>query len=211
MGIKEAKWKLIGWLNDLSFVATVFISLGNHDFYFNHELVESYDRELFNKIDRIKNIYVLDNQVHSEFGINFIGVTLPNEYYDNGEDALDLIYFMNKKYPSLSKGYNIMLIHSPYNIARNSVLQKLKCKKDIDLILSGHMHGGLTFESLKKILRGRGLVTPQKGMFKKNCYGKYKIDNTIFIISSGVTKLSKSHIIGIFNNLFKSEITIIDI
>ena len=202
---------LITWFKDLSKIAKVFIGLGNHEFYFNHETEKTYDKELFDKIDRIKNAYLLDNKVHSTNGINFIGVTIPNDYYDNGEDNTDLIYFMNKKYPYLSKGYNIMLIHSPYQVARASVLEKIKCYKDIDLILSGHMHGGLTFNFLKKCLKGRGFVTPQKGMFKKYCYGKYKIDNTNVIISSGVTKLSKSHKIGIFSFLYKSEITVIDI
>ena len=202
---------LINWFKDLSKICKVIIGLGNHDFYFNHKPEKSYDKKLFDKIDRIKNIYLLDNKIHSSDGINFIGVTLPNEYYDNGEFEDDLIYFMNKKYPYLSCGYNIMLIHSPYQVARRNVLKQIKCHKDINLILSGHMHGGLTFELLKKVLGGRGLVTPQKGIFKKYCYGRYKIDNTNIIISSGITKLSKSHKIGILGILYKSEITIIDI
>lgn len=202
---------LIKWFKDLSKLAKVFIGLGNHDFYFNHETEKTYDKKLFGEIDRIKNVYLLDNKVHSTNGINFIGVTLPNDYYDTAEDKDDLIYFMNKKYPYLSKGYNIMLIHSPYQVAKDSVLKEIKCHNDIDLILSGHMHGGLTLDFLKKILKGRGFINPQKGFFKKYCYGKYKIDKTNIIISSGVTKLSKSHKIGVFSFLYKSEITVIDI
>ncbi len=202
---------LVNWFNDLSKISKVIISLGNHDFYYNHESMKSYDKELFDRIDRIKNVYVLDNRVYSNNGINFIGVTLPNEYYDNGEDKDELIYFMNKKYPYLSSGYNIMLIHSPYRIANLNVLKEIKCHKSIDLILSGHMHGGLTFEFLKKILRGRGLINPQNGLLKKYCYGKYNIDNTNVIITTGITKLSKSHKIGVLGFLYKSEITIIDI
>lgn len=202
---------LIKWFKDLKEICKVIIGLGNHDFYFNHTPEKSYDKKLFDSIDKIKNVYVLDNKVYSRDGINFIGVTLPSEYYDNKEDGGTLIHFMNKKYPYLSKGYNIMLIHSPYQIARINVLKELKCNKNINLILSGHMHGGLTFEFLKIILKGRGLVTPQKCLFKKYCYGNYKVYNTNIIISSGITKLSKSHKIGILSFLYKSEITIIDI
>lgn len=202
---------LVKWLKDLSKICRVFISLGNHDFYYNHKPEDTYDKELFNEIDYLKNVYVLDNQVHSEYGINFIGVTLPNDYYDNGEEKEDLIYFMNKKYPFLSKGYNVMLIHSPYRISESRVLKKIKCHKNIDLILSGHMHGGLTFNFLKKILKGRGIINPQKGMFRKFCYGSYKVDKTDIIISSGITKLSKSHKIGMLDFLYDSEIVIIDL
>ena len=199
---------LVDWFKDLSTVSKIIISLGNHDFYYNHEPDESYDKELFDQIDRIKNIYVLDNRVYSNCGINFIGVTLHNEYYENGEHSDDFIYFMNKKFPNLSSGYNVMLMHSPYN---TNSLKKLKCSKNLNLVLSGHMHGGLTFEFLKKILRGRGLINPQNGLFKKYCYGKYNIDGTNLIITSGITKLSKSHKIGLFSFLYKSEITIIDL
>lgn len=201
---------LINWLKDLSKISKVFISLGNHEFYYNHKLQDSYDKSLFDKIDRIKNVYVLNNQVHSEYGINFIGITLPKEYYDLDENEQELIYFMNKKYPHLSKGYNVLLVHSPATIAQPDVIYNLRCKKDINLILSGHMHAGLTFEWAKKILRGRGIIAPNYGFFKKYCYGIYNIDDIKLIISSGITKLSKSHIFGVFNFLYKSEVVIID-
>lgn len=199
---------LVHWFKDLSKVSKIIISLGNHDFYYNHKPESSYDKKLFDQIDRIKNVYVLDNRVYSNNGINFIGVTLPNEYYENGEHSDDFIYFMNKKYPYLSTGYNVMLMHSPYN---TDSLEELKCLKNLNLVLSGHMHGGLTFEFLKKILGGRGLINPQNGLFRKYCYGKYNIDKTSVIITSGITKLSKSHKIGLLSFLYKSEITIIDL
>jgi len=205
------KEELVKWFKDLSKICKVIIEIGNHEFYYKHVLKESYDKELYNKIDRIKNVYVLDNQVHSEFGINFIGVTLPYEYFDTDEQEEELIYFMNRKYRNLSRGYNILLCHSPHQIAKESVMRKLKCHKDIDLVLSGHMHAGLSFEWSKKILKGRGLVSPKKALFPKHCYGLYKIDNTKVIISTGVTKLAKSHIFGLFNFLYKSEIIVIDI
>lgn len=202
---------LVNWISDLAKICRVFISLGNHDFYYNHKPESSYDKELFNKIDYLKDVYVLDNQVHSEYGINFIGVTIPNFYYDNGEEEEELIRFMNKRYPYLSRGYNIMLIHSPYSISDKNVFKKIRCHKKIDLVLSGHMHGGLTFNFLKKLFKGRGIISPQKGIFKKYCYGRYKIDKANIIISSGVVKLSKSHKLGIFDFLYDSEVTIIDI
>ena len=205
------KDSLINWFKDLSKVCKVIIEIGNHEFYYKHTLTESYDKDLYKEIDRIKNVYVLDNQVHSEYGINFIGVTLPYEYYDTNEQEEDFIYFMNRKYRNLSRGYNILLCHSPHQIAKESVMRKLKCHKDIDLVLSGHMHAGLSFEWSKKILKGRGLVSPKKALFPKHCYGLYKIDNTKVIISTGITKLAKSHIFGLFNFLYKSEIIVIDI
>ena len=136
---------------------------------------------------------------------------MPYEYYDTNEQEEEFIYFMNRKYRNLSRGYNVLLCHSPYQIAKKSVMKKLNCHKQLDLVLSGHMHSGLAFEWSKKILRGRGLISPRKALFPKYCYGIYNIDNTKVIISTGITKLAKSHIFGIFNFLYKSEIIVIDI
>lgn len=202
---------LVKWLKSLSNIADVLISMGNHEQYYNHELKPDYDKKLFKKINEIDNVYVLDNETYKINNINFIGINLPYSYYHSGEKIVEFISFMNQKYPKLDKGYNILLCHSPYVIARRKVLDKLKCKNDINLVLSGHMHAGLTFEWLKKIFKGRGFITPQKGIFRKYCYGKYTHDNIDIIISSGVTKLSKSHKFGIFNRFYKEEIVIIDI
>lgn len=208
--IKDKEY-LLDWIKDLSKICKILISIGNHELYFNHNIEESFDKELFDQIDRIKNVYVLNNKIRSEYGINFIGVTLPGDYYDLGEQENDLIYFMNKKFPKLDKGYNILLLHSPYHITKKEVLNELKCNKKLNLILSGHMHAGLTFEWLKKYLKGRGLITPQRTFFTKYCYGLYSVNDTKVIISSGITKLAKSHIFGLFNKLYKSEIVTIDL
>lgn len=205
------KCLLIDWIKDLSKICIVLISIGNHELRFNHKIEQDYDHELFDKIDRIKNVYVLDNKIKRVCGINFIGVTLPWDYYDLGEQENDLVYFMNKKFPKLDQGYNIILCHSPYQIVKQEVLDNLKCRENIDLILSGHMHAGLTFEWMKKYLKGRGFVTPYKTFFKKYCYGLHKNNNISIIISSGVTKLAKSHIFTLFNRLYKSEIVTIDL
>ena len=44
--IKDQEY-LIKWFKDLSSISKVIISLGNHDFYYNHELESSYDKKLF--------------------------------------------------------------------------------------------------------------------------------------------------------------------
>ncbi len=198
---------LVDYIKDLSSICKIFISLGNHEFYYNHHLEKSYDKSLFDKVDRLKNVYVLDNKIHSEFGINFIGITLDNNYYDL-ESESEFLYFMNKKIPRLDCKYNILLLHSPYRIVDKKTIENLKCKNNISLVLSGHMHAGLTFEWMKKILKGRGLVTPQKEFFKNYCYGMFKINNYNVIITSGITKLSN---LKLFNYLYQSEITVIDI
>ena len=208
--IKDKRY-LIDWIEKLSKISSVLISIGNHEHYYNHVLKKNYDYNLFNKIGSLDHVYVLNNKIKNIANINFIGISMPFEYYNTNEKPEYLIEFMNKKYPRLKKGFNILLCHSPYRITEPKVLDKLKCRNYISLILSGHMHAGLTFKSLKKILRGRGLILPQGRILGKYCYGNCKYKNVNSIISTGIIKLSKSHKIGIFNFLYEPEIVVIDI
>lgn len=201
---------LINWFKNLSENIKIFISLGNHDFYYNHTPDIEYD-DIFIKLDKIKNIYVLDSKIHTEYKINFIGTTLPNDYYELDEDSSELIYYMNKKFNKLDNNLNILLMHSPYQITKKQVLEEIKCHKNIDLILCGHMHAGLAFNFTKKILKGRGIISPKLKLFPKYCYGLHNIDNIKVIISSGIRKLSKSHKLGFLNFLYDSEIIVINI
>lgn len=202
---------LVEWFKKLSKVSKVLIGLGNHDFNYNGKMTKKYDTCLFKKIDNIKNIYVLDSKIYTDSRINFIGATLPYEYYDLKEDEDELVYYMNKKFNKLDNNFNIMLVHSPAVIANRKVMKKLKCHKNLDLVLCGHMHGGLNFEFMNKILKGRGLISPKSQLFGKYCNGIYNIDNTKVIISTGITKLAKSHKIALLNNIYSSEIVVIGI
>ncbi len=210
LNIKD-KFGLINWIKELAKISLVLIAIGNHEYQLNRKLVDYYDKKLFNKLSKINNVKVLDNDYINIDKINFIGLNLPYQYYKNKEDETELINFVNNNFAKLNKGYNILLCHSPYMIARKNVLDKLKCKNDISLILCGHMHAGLTFNWMKKIFKGRGLITPQKRILGKYCYGIYNYNDINVIISSGITKLSKSHYLKMFNRFYKSEIVIIEI
>jgi len=52
---------------------------------------------------------------------------------------------------------------------------------DVDLILSGHTHGGLV-----RFPWGGGLVAPIQGFFPRTVYGEYNFYNTKMIVTSGL-------------------------
>ena len=202
---------LINWFKRLGNVCKIFVGIGNHDFNYKGKITEEYDEELFKRIDSIKNVHVLNNKTYTDSKINFIGVTAPFSYYDLKEDSDELIYHINKKFKYLDDNFNIMIFHSPSRIADKKVLEKIKCHKNIDLILCGHMHGGLNFNFMNKFLKGRGLITPTNKIFGKYCNGLYRVNDTRIVISTGITKLAKSHYIPFMNCLYDSEIVVIDI
>lgn len=193
----------IDWLNKLSNISKVIISIGNHEFYKNKkEGIFKLDKVLLNKIKKINNLYLLDNTSIILDNINFIGITLPIEYYMNEINKnIDFTkYFKNIK--TNNNYYNVLLCHSPINICDEKIINLL----NVDLILCGHTHGGVTPKILRPIFKNNGLISPNRKLFPKNVYGKLKIKNTYIIITSGITIISHINKYRILKKLFASEI-----
>lgn len=88
------------------------------------------------------------------------------------------ISYMKAKLSSIDQNnYNVLLTHDPENF---EMYEKLK----VDLIFSGHVHGGLI--RLGKIC----LLSPRRKLFPKYGYGKHKINNTTLIVNSGMGNAS---------------------
>lgn len=200
--------QLINWLIRLSNIAKTIISIGNHEYYVSRKKrIYGFNKELFYKIKKLDNIYLLDNESVIFDEINFIGLTLPNDYYYKyGENDSNFYTYIetvkaNKKY------YNILLCHSPINMCNKEVINKL----NVDLILCGHMHGGLMPKIFRPIIKKRGLVSPLKTLFPNNVYGNIKINNTNIIITSGITIISNLNPFRKLKKIFSGEIVNIKI
>ena len=88
----------------------------------------------------------------------------------------------------------------------------IKALKDINLVLCGHTHGGLTPNFLQRYLKNRIFISPdKKKFFVNNGYGYLPLNNLDIIISSGITKLSHASKISNLDFLFKPEIVVIDL
>lgn len=190
--------EFIEWLKKLSKITKVIISLGNHEFYVNkNKDIYNLNKELIKKIKDINNLYLLDNENVVIDNINFIGLTI--EYNKKNK----LCYEEINKIKIYKKYYNILLCHNPLNICDKKILKD----KNIDLILCGHMHGGVLPNFLRKLFKNRGLISPNKGLFPKYAYGYLKIENSNIIISSGIRVLP----FKLLNKLFRMEIVKIQI
>lgn len=202
---------LVKWLSDLSNICKILISVGNHELIKTKKHIKANNYELINKIKKINNVIYLDNEIYSNSEINFIGVTMPVEYYyPLNEDKEFFIKFFNDKFNKIDNKYNILLCHSPICIGNKDVLDKLKIGNKLNLVISGHMHGGITPNFLKKLLKGRGLISPRRKILEKNCYGLNKINDTYYVISSGVTVASHMNSFRFLDIFFSSEISVIN-
>ena len=132
------------------------------------------------------------------------------EYYANDENTDIFKKEINNVNIKLnSKYYNILLIHSPYNVYKVPDILK-----DYDLVLSGHMHGGLVHPLFSKLFKkNKGLISSRKELFPNYVRGRTKTDYFDGYIYEGITKLSESStkFLHFFDRLFPKNIGYIEI
>lgn len=144
------------FLDRCSSISSTFMSLGNHEFILSEKNIAQITE---------KGVHVLDNTwIHLENGLAIGGLTSAyvlkyRRYRDEKRIVMSDLQWLSdfEKLPD----YKILLDHHPENYGlytRNM---------SIDLILSGHNHGG------QIRLFGRGLYAANQGIFPRYSGGLY--------------------------------------
>lgn len=175
-------------LSECARIAPTFYSLGNHELC-GHKYRRNHGRKCLDEnLHLIKNTgAVLLDDCFTELGnLRIGGLTSGHTNPDLVPETAWLDEFEK------SDKISILLCHHP------EYYQKYLKHKSIDLILSGHAHGG------QIILFGRGLFAPGQGVLPKYTFG---VHDGRFVISRGLCNTAKP-IPRLFN---PKEIVIIDI
>ena len=142
----------------------------------------------------IKNDYV---EIYKENkSINLYGVNIPLDW-PSGVYVSKLQLendYVEKTLPEADTDkFNILLAHNPIFIKQYS-------KWGADLVLAGHMHGGIVRIPFTNI----GLLSPEREIFPRYTAGKFKIKNSVMIVNRGIG--ASTFKLRLFNN---PEITVI--
>lgn len=204
------KNRLYHFIEELSLISKVIISIGNHEKIYD-DYKDSHNVEFFKKLSNINNVYVLDNENKIFEKINFIGFNPSTAYYKDKENIDILIQdFMKVSNKIVNSKYNILLCHSPIRIMEDKMFANTNIK-DINLILSGHMHNGLVFSIFNKIKGTRGFIDPYHKLFPPLARGTLKKGNTSIVVTGGIIKLAYSTHLDKFNKIFSTDIDYINI
>lgn len=175
----------------------------NYDTYYifgNHEEnLEDHQKEHLKDMLKNLNVKTLYNEKISlkrtDDIINLYGLCFDMIYYKRPyKFSKDFDIIENEKlleHPNINL-YNILLAHNPLYF-------KVYSEWGADLILSGHIHGGIV-----RIPFIGGLLSPERKLFPKYYSGKYKINDSKLIVNRGLgnTKIK----LRMFN---KPEISVI--
>ncbi|MBO8181669.1 MAG: metallophosphoesterase [Archaeoglobus sp.] len=148
-------------VEELSDLAPTLIVYGNWDYWSGVDLEEFEVRVGSNAKDAkiLKNSYVMMNRVC------FAGVDDPY----TGRDVLEKAISIREGF----KGFTVLLAHSPQIIG--------KAEGRVDLVLSGHTHGG------QVTIPGIGpLYVPLPKEYRKYKSGLYKVGNTLLYVNRGI-------------------------
>lgn len=203
---------------DLASISSVIISLGNHDITSikNEKCDFEKVNNWFLELNKIENVYYLNNKSLIRNDLCFTSYNPSYEYYGHKEDINFLINDIDNKITLNKKYYNILLFHSPINILENKLIINSSEIKKSNLILSGHMHNGLILNIFDK-KGNRGIIGPYFNLFPKNARGiitkNIEGRNINLVISGGVVKISNisSKFLRQLNKLFKVHIEYINI
>ena len=165
----------LAFLKDLAKLnIPVCYSLGNHEDKFREIAPERYAE--FAKEAEESGIHILDNSwfSYSEH-VSVGGLTVPYETYGRGfrikkltgEDIRACI-------PEKPEGIRILLAHNPWYFPAYA-------EYGADIVLSGHMHGGV----IRLPLLG-GVISPQARLFPKYDAGQFRLKDSELFVSRGI-------------------------
>lgn len=158
-------------INLIKEIAPIYYVLGNHESQFSNF------EEIKNRVEE-QGVIILENETKiiekGNSKINLIGINDPQMAHEksvNDSTIIDKELEISNYNKNL---FSILLSHRPETF-------KTYVKNNIDVVLTGHAHGGQF-----RIPFIGGIVAPNQGLFPKYTSGLFKENNTNMIISRGI-------------------------
>ncbi len=196
---------LYNFINELSKISKVIITLGNHDITHIHNKKKygyRYPSIFVKTIRNMDNVIFLDNEKYVDDNICFIGYNESYDLYYNEEGLeKESIKELNSLLDDLDDSkYNVLLSHNPLYVSKAYVYNNVNNYSKLNLILSGHTHNGLLPSFIKT---NTLLISPQKHFLIHTGRGYYRNNKVDVVVTGGVIKFSYgSGIFRYFNFLY---------
>lgn len=168
----------IQFVNALSGKYRIYYSLGNHESKLKYRA--DYYGDMYNRLMKgiqHENVKILSDETIrlEEYGIALTGFELGLEYFKRFKKRPMPLDYMNRKLGKPLKEYcNILMAHNPEYFEEYA-------KWGADLVLSGHVHGGI----VRLPLVG-GVISPAYTLFPKYDGGIFHSGKTTMLLGRGM-------------------------
>lgn len=151
----------------------VYYGFGNHEQKLKSEL-----SDYLQKIEAIPGLTILDNESAElkDYGVRITGLSLPKCFYKKGKKISPDITDIKEAVGNKKNMYTILIAHNP-------VFFETYANWGAELIVSGHLHGGI----IRLPLVG-GVLSPQVSFFPKYDKGLFKKESSVMAVSAGLGK-----------------------
>lgn len=154
----------------------VYYGIGNHEY--RMKLYREYYKDAFEiYTDELKNVgvRVLDNETVQEPAFHVTGLSIDRKYYKRFQKTFMEEEYLTDTLGTVSKDkYHILIAHNPEYFERYA-------DWGADLVVSGHIHGGI----MRLPLLG-GVISPKPVLFPKYDGGQFERNKTTMILSRGL-------------------------
>lgn len=151
---------------------TIYYVFGNHE----ENMSDEKQNEFINEIKEKTNVILLNNdKLELEDNFNIYGFSHQVKYYlASTKEKINLKYIEERIGKIDTSEFNLLISHDP-------LLYDLYSEYGFDVVLSGHLHGGII-----NIPFIGGLLSPDFTFFPKYYKGVNKIKDTSLVISRGL-------------------------
>ncbi|WP_315070156.1 metallophosphoesterase [uncultured Clostridium sp.] len=153
----------------------IYYIVGNHE----QRLTKSDLKLILDRLNKLGIKILKDEKIilkRKKDYLNLYGIDVPLKFYKiRNKPLIDLEEIITPVLESCKvEEYNILLAHNPLYFEKYA-------KYNVDLILSGHVHGGM----IRLPFLG-GLLSPERKFFPKYSSGIYEANNKKMIVSRGI-------------------------
>ena len=151
---------------------TIYYVFGNNE----ENMSDEKQNEFINEIKEKTNVILLNNdKLELEDNFNIYGFSHQVKYYlASTKEKIDIKYIEERIGKIDTNKFNLLISHDP-------LLYDLYSEYGFDVVLSGHLHGGII-----NIPFIGGLLSPDFTFFPKYYKGVNKIEDTSLVISRGL-------------------------
>ena len=146
----------------------VYYTYGNHETYVNNKISRKYKRLVLNTGVKILN----NDSLYLSKNVRLNGIFYEKKYYSRKKAKITNEFIESKLGKINSKNYNVLINHNP-------LIPEPFSKYGFDLMISGHVHGGV-------VRLPWPLLSPEYKFFPKYSNGLYNIDKMKMIVSRGI-------------------------
>ena len=167
-------------MTQLPKICDIYYANGNHEQRMKED-PERYGQSYFEYKDALikSGVRFLENEKEilewEQNGVEIYGVEIPVSCYKKFQKVtMPSNYMESYLGRSDDSKYRILIAHNP-------IFMDAYLKWGADLVLSGHLHGGVA-----RVPFWRGVITPQGGLFPKYSGEMTKIGNAVVVVSKGI-------------------------